>query len=54
MIWDLADDNDGAVRLAMESGFVRTRKLTRMCRGVQAPALAFHPKIYALAGFEHG
>lgn len=54
ILWDLADDNEGAVRLAMESGFVRSRKLVRMCRGKQAPDLAFHAKIYALTGFELG
>lgn len=53
MIWDLADENEGAVRLAMEAGFSRIRKLTRMRRGGDA-ALAFSPKIYALAGFELG
>ncbi|MDX1983390.1 MAG: GNAT family N-acetyltransferase [Bryobacteraceae bacterium] len=53
MIWDLADEHDDAVRLAMESGFVRTRKLIRMRRGGKA-AGAWSPKIYALAGFEYG
>ncbi len=54
IVWDLADDNEGAVRLAMESGFQRTRKLMRMYRGRPSPELAHHPKIYALAGFEFG
>lgn len=54
IIWDLADDNEGAVRLAMECGFQRTRKLTRMYRGKESRQLAYHTKIYALAGFEFG
>jgi GNAT superfamily N-acetyltransferase len=53
VIWDLADEHEDAVRLAMEAGFVRVRQLMRMRRGGPEP-VAWSPKIFALAGFEYG
>ena len=54
-ILDLFDENEPAVELASAAGYRQTRKLTRMLRGdLTQTTLAFHPTIYALAGFEYG
>lgn len=56
LIWDLCDEHEDAASLAMELGFVRSRKLMRMRRGGNEASvkLATGKAIYALAGFEFG